>query len=160
MHSTTATARRSVWGLKALHTSTNDRISHHKPTAGTTLPLSGVRMSPAREHAIQQYTPCPWTVCTCNRGFIRCVCAAGRVQSAATGMWRSCLVLVQAGELHLCLELRRICAIYFLFLGVLIVGEGLVCSLLAEVRCIIIGRGSLYYHRLQRTSKAKAMINL
>jgi hypothetical protein len=40
--------------------------------------------------------------------------APGRVQPAATDMWRSCLA--QAGELRLCLELRRICAICFLFL--------------------------------------------
>jgi hypothetical protein len=57
MHSNTTTARRSAWELKTLHTSTNDRISHRKPTTGTTLPLSGVRMSPARKHAIQNNVP-------------------------------------------------------------------------------------------------------
>jgi hypothetical protein len=38
------------------------------------------------------------------------------------------------------LELRRICAIYFLFLGGLIVGEGLVCSFLlsSAVRVVVL----------------------
>jgi hypothetical protein len=48
MHSSTAITPRSVWGLKTLHTSTNDHISYRKPTTGTLLLPLAVRMSPAR----------------------------------------------------------------------------------------------------------------
>jgi hypothetical protein len=48
MHSNTTITPRSVWGLKTLHTSTNDHISYRKPTTGTLLPPLAVRMSPAR----------------------------------------------------------------------------------------------------------------
>jgi hypothetical protein len=53
-------------------------------------------------------------------------------------MWCSCLA--QAGELRLSLEPRLICAIYFLFLGGLIVGEGLVCPFLlsSAVRVVVL----------------------
>jgi hypothetical protein len=48
MHSNTAITPRSVWGLKNLHTSTNDHISYRKPTTGTLLLPLAVRMSTAR----------------------------------------------------------------------------------------------------------------
>jgi hypothetical protein len=44
VHSNTKMAPRSVWGLKALHTSTNDHISYRKPTTCTLLLPLAVRM--------------------------------------------------------------------------------------------------------------------
>jgi hypothetical protein len=77
MHSNTAIARRSVWELKTLHiTSTNDRISHRKPT--TCL----YRGCECRQHANLQCNNVPHAhglfVSATGRGFIRCVLCAVR----------------------------------------------------------------------------------
>jgi hypothetical protein len=79
MYSNTTTARRSVWKLNTLHTSTNDRISHRKPTTNNQqqVPHCLYRGCECRQHANVQCNNVPHVhgmfVCTCNRGFIRCV---------------------------------------------------------------------------------------
>jgi hypothetical protein len=74
------------------------RISHRKViTAGTTLPLSGVRMSPAlNQHANRQcnnsvlrtppitHAQGPGAACTCNRGRLHPVCAPQAKKSGET----------------------------------------------------------------------------